>query len=80
MRNTTEQNRINTIYQSLQPEKLLKAFGSFSVIDSLCKEYPQYTHDDIFNMEWALVHNLLLHNKVQAYLKSAMEESLKKNN
>ena len=49
----------------------LDRFGDFVIIDSLVKTYKGvYSHDDIFNMEIPLVHNLILLNKELSYIES----------
>lgn len=50
----------------------LDRFGDFAMIDNLVQNYSgAYTHDDIFDMDVVMVHNMILYAKECAYVQSA---------
>ena len=54
--------------------KRLDKYGDFAIIDNLVKLYPNYSHDDIFEMSVVMVHNMILYNKDLSYIESRKEE------
>ena len=53
----------------------LESFGVFSTIDFLVRSYNGvYNHDDIFNMDVAMVQNMILLNKRQSYISARADE------
>lgn len=56
------------VYYETVAGKRFEKYQEMMIIDSLVKTYPQYSHNDIFYMEFQLVYNLLLMNKEQAYV------------
>jgi len=58
--------------------KRLEKWGDFILIDQLCKTYPQYTHDNIFDMELITVNNLIILNREMAYVNSKTQEIQRK--
>ena len=58
--------------------KRLEKWGDFILIDQLCKTYPQYTHDKIFDMELITVNNLIILNREMAYVNSKTQEIQRK--
>ena len=54
--------------------KRLEKYGEFNTIDTLVRTYPQYTHDDIFDLPVVMVHNMILYNKDLDYIQSRKEE------
>jgi len=58
--------------------KRLEKWGDFILIDQLCKTYPQYTHDNIFDMELITVNNLIILNREMTYVNSKTQEIQRK--
>lgn len=57
----------------------LEKFGDFLVIDNLVKTYQGvYSHDDIFEMEVIMIHNMILLNNTLAYHESMKDEIKRK--
>ena len=54
--------------------KRLDKYGDFALIDNLVRIYSIYSHDDIFNMDLIMVHNMILYNKELNYVESRKEE------
>jgi hypothetical protein len=65
-------------YYELAGARRLEKWGDFLLIDNLCKSYPQYKHEDIWQMELILVNNLILLNREQTYLNSKSQEIQRK--
>ena len=62
-------------YSKLAGAKRLDKYGEFGLIDNLVRLYNgTYNHDDIFEMDVLLVHNLILYNKELSYVESRKEE------
>ena len=74
---TAEQIKMDGFYE-LAGSKRLEKWGDFMFIDQLCKTYPQYTHDDIWEMELILVNNLILLNREMGYVNSKTQEIQRK--
>jgi len=75
---SNEQKKVEGISNMFS--KRIDRFGDFAILDQLVKTYTSYTHDDIFNLELVMVHNMILLNKELAYVQSATNETLKKMN
>jgi len=66
------------IFSKVAGAHRLDKFGDFAIIDSLVKSYSgAYTHDDIFDLDVLMVHNMLLLAKEQAYIESGVNEAQK---
>ena len=67
---TPRQKQTEELYK-LSGVHRLEKFGDFVIIDNLVKTYGgAYTHDNIFDMDVVLVHNMILLNKMNAYIES----------
>ena len=75
---SNEQRNASANYQLLKPDKLFRNLNGLQQIDSLVKNYPQYTHDDIYEMEWIFVHKLQVLNATNQYINSRMQELARK--
>jgi hypothetical protein len=74
---TAEQTKMNSFFE-MAGSKRLEKWGDFMLIDQLCKTYPQYTHDDIWEMEVIFVNNLILLNRESGYVNSKTQEIQRK--
>ena len=74
---TAEQIKMNSFFE-MAGSKRLEKWGDFMLIDQLCKTYPQYTHDDIWEMEVIFVNNLILLNRESGYVNSKTQEIQRK--
>jgi hypothetical protein len=74
---TAEQTKMNSFFE-MAGSKRLEKWGDFMLIDQLCKSYPQYTHDDIWEMEVIFVNNLILLNRESGYVNSKTQEIQRK--
>ena len=74
---TAEQTKMNSFFE-MAGSKRLEKWGDFMLIDQLCKTYPQYTHDDIWEMEVIFVNNLILLNREMGYVNSKTQEIQRK--
>ena len=74
---TAEQTKMNSFFE-MAGSKRLEKWGDFVLIDQLCKTYPQYTHDDIWEMEVIFVNNLILLNRESGYVNSKTQEIQRK--
>lgn len=74
---TAEQTKMNSFFD-MAGSKRLEKWGDFMLIDQLCKSYPQYTHDDIWEMEVIFVNNLILFNREMGYVNSKTQEIQRK--
>ena len=74
---TAEQTKMNSFFE-MAGSKRLEKWGDFVLIDQLCKSYPQYTHDDIWEMEVIFVNNLILLNRESGYVNSKTQEIQRK--
>tara|TARA_R110000823_G_scaffold291155_1_gene409527 strand:+ start:72 stop:374 length:303 start_codon:yes stop_codon:yes gene_type:complete len=74
---TAEQTKMNSFFE-MAGSKRLEKWGDFMLIDQLCKSYPQYTHDDIWEMEVIFVNNLILFNRESWYVNSKTQEIQRK--
>jgi len=55
-------------YSKLAHVEKLDPFEAISQIDFMCKTYPAYTHDQVFELELGFVTNLIAYNlEKQAY-------------
>ena len=72
-----EQTKMNGFFD-MAGSKRLEKWGDFVLIDQLCKSYPQYTHDDIWEMEVIFVNNLILLNREMGYVNSKTQEIQRK--
>ena len=62
-------------FQKLAGVSRLDRYGDFALIDNLVKTYAgTYSHDDIFNLEVVMVHNLILLNKELGYVEAKMRD------
>lgn len=57
---------------------MLDKHGELVLIDSLVRQYPVYSHDDIFDMEVNLVMSLVLLQKELTYLSEVTSEIARK--
>lgn len=56
----------------------LDKYGDFGIIDNLVRSYSgTYTHDEIFDLDVLMVHNMLLLAKESAYVESGMNEAMR---
>lgn len=74
---TAEQTKMNSFFE-MAGSKRLEKWGDFMLIDQLCKSYPQYKHDDIWEMEVIFVNNLILLNRESGYVNSKTQEIQRK--
>ena len=74
---TAEQLKMDNFFE-MAGSKRLEKWGDFILIDQLCKTYPQYTHDNIFDMELITVNNLIILNREMAYVNSKTQEIQRK--
>ncbi len=74
---TAEQRKMNSFFD-MAGSKTLEKWGDFMLIDNLCKIYPQYTHDDIWDMELITVNNLIILNREMGYVNSKTQEIQRK--
>ena len=74
---TAEQTKMNSFFE-MAGSKRFDKWGDFVLIDQLCKSYPQYTHDDIWEMEVIFVNNLILLNRESGYVNSKTQEIQRK--
>ena len=58
--------------------KRLDKHGDLILIDSLVKQYPAYTHDDVFDLEYGFVMALLFMNKESAYIRDTTADMRRK--
>ena len=64
------------IYSKVAGSHRLDKFGDFGIIDNLVRSYGgTYTHDDIFELDVIMVHNMLLLAKEVAYVESGTQEA-----
>ncbi len=77
MPSTASMNERNNFAQ-MAGAKMLEVHGDLLIIDSLVKQYPSYSHDDIFNMEVGFVMALILKAKQEAYITENTQEMLRK--
>jgi hypothetical protein len=64
------------IFQKTAGVHRLDKYGDFAIIDNLVKSYGgTYSHDDIFELDVVLVHNMLLFAKESAYIDSGTMEA-----
>ena len=74
---TAEQIKMDNFFE-MAGSKRLEKWGDFILIDQLCKTYPQYTHDNIFDMELITVNNLIILNREMTYVNSKTQEIQRK--
>lgn len=56
----------------------LNKYGDFGLIDDLVKSYNgAYTHDQLFDLDVIMVHNMILYAKESAYVNAATQEAHK---
>ena len=61
------QKEDQTLYKVAGSARLEK-YKYFNLVDQLVKSYPQYSHDDIEQLPYQVVMNLIGYNKEQGYL------------
>ena len=72
---TAGQNKQHIFAQTAGVHRLDK-YGDFAIIDNLVKSYNgTYSHDEIFDLDVVLVHNMLLLAKESAYVEAGTNEA-----
>ena len=70
---TAQQKEDELYYKSAGASRLDK-YDYFNILDSLAKTYSQYNHNDIYNMPYEMVMNLLAYNKEKGFINSNYHE------
>ena len=76
---TVEQKSAETDFKLAGGDRLDK-WKYFNLVDGLVNAYPQYSHDDIEQLTYQMVMNMLAYNKEKAYIASRDNEIKSKNN
>lgn len=75
---TTSEQRIEAERAKRISKGLFEEFGLFTVIDGIVQNYPAYTHDDVYKMEWPFVISLDILGRKKAYLQAKQSEERQK--
>jgi len=74
----TQEQKNNEILYRNSGGKRLEKYDSFNIIDNLVQTYPQYKHNDIINLPYNFVMQLVVYNREKAYINSLYNENQKK--